>query len=64
MAPAVSFVWLGEVPHAIELVGGAVSVAGVILINRRTADRRSSGSVDAAASQGTAERADRRTLTR
>ncbi|MER8157017.1 DMT family transporter [Streptomyces sp. NPDC094472] len=64
VALAVSFLWLGEVPHAIELVGGAVSVAGVILINRRTADRRSSGSVDVDASEGTAERADRRTLTR
>ncbi|GAA1731195.1 DMT family transporter [Streptomyces yatensis] len=64
VALAVSFVWLGEVPHPIELTGGAVSVAGVILINRRTADRRSSGSVDAAASGGTAERAGRRTLTR
>ncbi|MFC6880748.1 MULTISPECIES: DMT family transporter [Actinomadura] len=34
VALIVSFVWLGEVPHLVELMGGAVSVAGVILINR------------------------------
>ncbi|QKG24116.1 DMT family transporter [Actinomadura verrucosospora] len=34
VALAVSFVWLGEVPHPIELAGGAVSAAGVILIHR------------------------------
>lgn len=37
VALVVSFVWLGEVPHPVELIGGAVTVAGVILINRRTA---------------------------
>lgn len=31
----VSFVWLGEVPHVIELIGGTITVAGVVLINRR-----------------------------
>ncbi|MFI6517525.1 DMT family transporter [Spirillospora sp. NPDC050679] len=35
VALVISLVWLGEVPHPVELVGGAVSVAGVILINRR-----------------------------
>ncbi|WP_445518638.1 DMT family transporter [Streptomyces sp. NEAU-174] len=45
VALAVSFVWLGEVPHAIEVAGGAVSVAGVVLINRRTAARRSPGTL-------------------
>ncbi|WP_241562476.1 DMT family transporter [Streptomyces hoynatensis] len=35
VALAVSFVWLGEAPHPLELLGGAVSVAGVILLNRR-----------------------------
>ncbi|MDL4818365.1 DMT family transporter [Actinomadura opuntiae] len=38
VALVVSFVWLGEVPHPVELLGGAVSAAGVILIHRsRTA---------------------------
>lgn len=35
VALAVSFVWLGEVPRLIAVLGGLVSVAGVILINRR-----------------------------
>ena len=29
----VAFAWLGEIPHPIELLGGLVSIAGVILIN-------------------------------
>ncbi|MBO2442963.1 DMT family transporter [Actinomadura nitritigenes] len=37
VALIVSFVWLGEVPHPIALMGGAVSAAGVILIHRRRA---------------------------
>jgi drug/metabolite transporter (DMT)-like permease len=35
VALAVSFVWLDEVPHPVELLGGAVSVLGVVLINRQ-----------------------------
>ncbi|MBL1082495.1 EamA family transporter [Streptomyces actinomycinicus] len=35
VALLVAFVWLGEVPHAVELLGGAVVVAGVVLINHR-----------------------------
>ncbi|WP_181805829.1 DMT family transporter [Streptomyces shenzhenensis] len=35
VALLVSFAWLGEAPHPLELLGGAVSVAGVVLINRR-----------------------------
>jgi drug/metabolite transporter (DMT)-like permease len=35
IALLVAFVWLGETPHAIELVGGLISIAGVVLINRR-----------------------------
>jgi drug/metabolite transporter (DMT)-like permease len=30
-----SFVWLGEVPRPLELLGGAVGVAGVVMLNRR-----------------------------
>ncbi|WOP13576.1 DMT family transporter [Streptomyces cyaneofuscatus] len=41
VALVISFVWLDEVPHLVELVGGAVSVAGVILINRRKQPQRS-----------------------
>ncbi|GAA2158015.1 DMT family transporter [Actinomadura napierensis] len=37
VALIVSYGWLGEVPHPIELVGGAVSAAGVILIHRSRA---------------------------
>jgi drug/metabolite transporter (DMT)-like permease len=35
IALAVSFVWLSEVPGPAELAGGAVTVVGVVLINRR-----------------------------
>jgi drug/metabolite transporter (DMT)-like permease len=35
VALAVSFLWLSEVPGPAELAGGAVTVAGVVLINRR-----------------------------
>ena len=35
IALAVSFVWLSEAPGPAELAGGAVTVAGVVLINRR-----------------------------
>lgn len=34
---AVAFAWLGEIPRPIELLGGLVSIAGVILINSRKA---------------------------
>ncbi|MFE7358512.1 DMT family transporter [Streptomyces sp. NPDC057543] len=43
VALVISFVWLGEVPHFVELVGGAVGVAGVITINRRTPVQRHRG---------------------
>jgi drug/metabolite transporter (DMT)-like permease len=33
----VAFVWLGEIPRPIELLGGLVGIAGVILINSRKA---------------------------
>jgi drug/metabolite transporter (DMT)-like permease len=39
VALVVSFVWLGEKPLPLELAGGAISVAGVVLINHRTAKR-------------------------
>ncbi len=34
VAVLIAFVWLGEVPHASELVGGIVVIAGVVLISR------------------------------
>jgi drug/metabolite transporter (DMT)-like permease len=35
VALVVAFVWLGEVPKPVELAGGLISIAGVVLINRR-----------------------------
>jgi drug/metabolite transporter (DMT)-like permease len=35
VALVVAFVWLGETPRLVELAGGLVSIAGVVLINRR-----------------------------
>lgn len=32
---AVAFVWLGEIPRPVELLGGLISIAGVIAINSR-----------------------------
>ncbi|MGK5552583.1 DMT family transporter [Actinomadura kijaniata] len=51
VALVISLLWLGEVPHPIELVGGAVSVAGVILINRRAQAQRPSAPEDGNASE-------------
>jgi drug/metabolite transporter (DMT)-like permease len=52
VALIVSFVWLAEVPRPIALVGGAISVAGVILISRH---KQSHSPTDAPAVDGTAE---------
>lgn len=35
----VAFGWLGEVPHPVELAGGLLGVAGVVLVNRDRAQR-------------------------
>lgn len=35
VALVVAFVWLGEIPRPIELLGGLISIAGVVLINSR-----------------------------
>ncbi|SRR5216683_626065 len=43
VALAVSFVWLGETPGVIQLLGGLVSMAGVILISRRPGAPNSPG---------------------
>lgn len=37
VAVLVAFVWLGETPGAVELLGGAIGICGVALINRGTA---------------------------
>jgi drug/metabolite transporter (DMT)-like permease len=36
VAIAVAFVWLGERPRPVALAGGVVTIAGVVLINRRS----------------------------
>ncbi|MDR8409462.1 DMT family transporter [Nonomuraea sp. 3-1Str] len=37
LAIGVAFVWLGEIPGPVELVGGLISMVGVLLIHRQTA---------------------------
>ncbi|MEU3527588.1 DMT family transporter [Streptomyces sp. NPDC038707] len=60
VALLVSFVWLGEIPHPVELLGGAVVVAGVVLINRRggPAARSRSAAARAGREESAGERAD------
>jgi drug/metabolite transporter (DMT)-like permease len=35
VALIIAFCWLHEIPHPADLLGGAISIAGVILISRR-----------------------------
>ncbi|MBM9510118.1 DMT family transporter [Actinacidiphila acididurans] len=48
IALVVSFVWLSEVPGAVELAGGAVTVAGVITVNRRPRHSPATGTASSA----------------
>ncbi|SFG48843.1 DMT family transporter [Streptomyces mirabilis] len=54
VALIVSFVWLAEVPRPVALAGGAISVAGVILISRHQQNRHPTNvpAVDASEPQG------------
>jgi drug/metabolite transporter (DMT)-like permease len=40
VALVVAFAWLGEIPRPIELLGGLISIAGVIVINSRANQRK------------------------
>jgi drug/metabolite transporter (DMT)-like permease len=39
MALLVVWAWLGEVPPALSLIGGAIALAGVLLVNRQARRR-------------------------
>ncbi|MFF7189719.1 hypothetical protein ACFZAR_31825 [Streptomyces sp. NPDC008222] len=43
VALGVAFVWLGERPQPVELVGGLLTLAGVALVGRPTRARRDTG---------------------
>ncbi|MGW3635500.1 DMT family transporter [Streptomyces sp. NPDC005122] len=52
VALAVSVLWLGEVPRPVALVGGAVTVLGVVLINHRRVPAHAGQSAGGGRSRG------------
>ncbi len=59
VALVIAYVWLSEVPRPVELIGGVVTILGVVLINRRSPAGRSQvlakASADPAAAPAAAE---------
>jgi drug/metabolite transporter (DMT)-like permease len=55
LAIFIAWIWLGEVPHIISLLGGAIAILGVVIVNLWGANKHGSapnGSMTAAKSEG------------